>query len=172
MKNRWGREVESTIPEWLVPIFPTKSYIIRHLPLILFELFLLCGMRIDLLWFISNCLNIICGKEKNPTSSTTVLSCTLIKNQLSWPLVIVQWLCGEYPHSPGFRLQHPKGRKTMTHECADSFLGPRFYLAIQLYASSVLFLLILLCSKFWKSEAGVFKLCSLSRFFQPVSCEF
>lgn len=134
--------------------------------------FFLCGIRTGLLCFVYNCFNIICQKKKTYSYHCFVLTPSSKINYHDLWSQCSGWVCVEYPQRPGFCLQHPKRRKTITHGCADSFLGPCFYLAVQLYVSSVLFLLIRLYSKFWKSEAGVLKLRSLSRFFQPVSSGF
>lgn len=102
-----------------VYIFPSKSYIVRHLHLwFILSLFSL-WYAIGLLWFIYNCLNIIPWKTSTPT---TVLSWH--PHQKSVTMGCGRSLvaeCVDYPQSPAFSLQRPKGRQTMTRGRADCF---------------------------------------------------
>lgn len=166
MKNRWEKEREGTILERFGPIFPTKSYIVRHLDLwfILSYVSSVVWGLVSYEWYTINCLNIISWKK--PTPSTTdsswhphqksiIMGCghsAVVECVLSVPKVLIQ------PPAP-------KRKENNDHGCADSLMGPHLYLVVHLYASSVLFLSILPSSKFWKSEAWVLRLCSLSIFF-------
>lgn len=115
-------------------------------------------MQTGLLWFLYNCLNIIPWKNIYSYHCFVLAPSSKISyHGLRWESSgWVCWLSTKSCVQP----PAPK-RKATTRGRADSFLGPGFYLADHLYAS-FMFLSILLCSKFWESQAWVLQLRSLS----------